>query len=110
MRSLALALAFFVAPALAASPTDATLEWDAHPEASRVTRFEASCCPPSGCHTFAVSGGSSTRLEASLPATVAGSATCTLIACDAEGCSKPSNEATWTRPSTGAPPNLRATP
>lgn len=110
MRSLALALAFFAAPALAASPTDATLEWDAHPQAADIARFAAFCCPPSGCVPFTAHGGTSTRVGVSLPATVAGSATCTVSACNANGCSGPSNEVIWERPSTGAPPNLRVIP
>ena len=110
MRHLALALALLAAPALAASPTDAVLEWDAHPQADIVTRFVAACCPPSGCVPFTVAGGSSTRMPIAFPATEPGSITCTLTACTDERCSKPSNEVTWERPSTGAPPNLRVEP
>ena len=49
-------------------------------------------------------------LTATLSRHVAGSATCTVSACNANGCSGPSNEVIWERPSTGAPPNLRVEP
>lgn len=110
MRHLALALALLSAPALAASPTDAVLEWDAHPQAADIARFAALCCPPSGCVPYTAYGGTSTVLAVTLPATTAGSATCTVSACNANGCSDPSNEVIWVRPSTGAPPNLRVEP
>lgn len=111
----ALLLALLSAPALAASPTDAVLEWDAHPQADIVTRFVAACCPPSGCAPsgyapFTVSGGNSTRMPIAFPATEPGSITCTLTACNDELCSPPSNAVIWERPSTGAPPNLRVEP
>ena len=96
--------------AFAATATDAAFGWEWDKAGGLdASGFELSCCHPAGCQTYAVEG-SARAAEAHIAATVAGSAKCAVKALSGSVESAPSNEVIWERPSTGAPPNVRASP
>lgn len=114
MRHLGLALAFLAAPAFGATPSTANFAWDWEAVSvidASVTGFKIVCCTPGIPQCIDYYAPLAARsMTATLEPTVAGPATCRALALTETGESAPSNAVLWERPSTGAPPNLRAAP
>jgi len=84
-----------------------SVRWGPYQDAARATHYVLSCCSPTGCETLQIDGGSAIAATMTLKATVPGDASCSLVACDAAGCSAPSNTVKMDRTAPARPGSIQ---